>query len=98
MALPSAWRRRDDGRRLVIGLGGGGHGKRQGRGVHMAMAGGTRQVIIRRESNKPSEESCALFDGLPDLGRFRAASPVDPLRESPSRRIARLARPPRDNL
>src|ERR1700730_8267808 len=37
-----------------------------------------------------------LFDGSPDFGRFRAAAPSDQLRESPSRRFARLARLPRD--
>jgi hypothetical protein len=32
-----------------------------------------------------------LFDGLPGLGRFRAAAPFNPLRQRPSRRAARLA-------
>jgi hypothetical protein len=36
-----------------------------------------------------------LFDGLPDLGRFRAASSFNPLRQSPGRRCPRLALLPR---
>ena len=54
-------------------------------------AAGIEDATAKQKIKQPH-----LFDGLPDLGRFRAAAPFNPLRQRPCRRAARLAFPPRD--